>query len=155
MLTVFVGPSGCGKGDDGAANINRMVIRPEHHHRRRQMTTGHAAEAAPGNFAYVIQNAGLMPHQRVNDNVATVPVPAAAKAGYEVLERAGLTSRSPPLPRPSSGGEQHGTRGRSADLVGRTTFGRRPGGSPRAGCERNTSSALDKIIRLREHDITR
>lgn len=59
-------------------------------------------------IGYVIQNAGLMPHQRVIDNVATVPVlkgqprRAARKAGYEVLERVGLDPRSPPATRPSS-----------------------------------------------------
>ncbi|MGV0803807.1 ABC transporter ATP-binding protein, partial [Mycolicibacterium elephantis] len=47
-------------------------------------------------IGYVIQSAGLMPHQRVIDNIATVPVlkgesrRSARKAALEVLERVGL-----------------------------------------------------------------
>ena len=47
-------------------------------------------------IGYVIQSAGLMPHQRVIDNVATVPVlrgesrRTARKAALGVLERVGL-----------------------------------------------------------------
>src|SRR6201984_2446279 len=64
-------------------------------------------------IGYVIQSAGLMPHQRVIDNIATVPVlkgqsrRAARKAAYEVLERVGLESRlATRYPAQLSGGEQ-------------------------------------------------
>src|ERR1700761_5557504 len=89
-LTVFVGSSGSGKST-ALRMINRMV----------EPTSGtitvNGADVAGVDpvklrlgIGYVIQNAGLMPHQRVIDNVATVPVlkgqsrKAARKAGYEV-----------------------------------------------------------------------
>ena len=95
-LTVFVGPSGCGK-TTSMRMINRMV----------EPTSGtvvvDGADIAGVDpvrlrlgIGYVIQGAGLMPHQRVIDNVATVPVlkgqsrRAARKAAYAVLERVGL-----------------------------------------------------------------
>lgn len=93
MLTVFVGPSGCGK-TTALRMINRMVdptsgtITVD----GTDVSTVNAVKLRLG-IGYVIQNAGLMPHQRVIDNVATVPVlkgqprRAARKAGYEVLER--------------------------------------------------------------------
>ena len=73
-LTVFVGPSGCGK-TTALRMINRMV----------EPTSGtitvDGADVSTVNpvklrlgIGYVIQSAGLMPHQRVIDNVATVPV---------------------------------------------------------------------------------
>ncbi len=71
MLTVFVGPSGCGKTTALQILINRMVDRP----RAPSLSTGtdvstvNAVKTAPG-IGYVIQNAGLMPHQRVIDNAA-------------------------------------------------------------------------------------
>lgn len=98
MLTVFVGPSGCGK-TTALRMINRMVdptsgtITVD----GTDVSTVNAVKLRLG-IGYVIQNAGLMPHQRVIDNVATVPVlkgqprRAARKAGYEVLERVGLLS---------------------------------------------------------------
>ena len=52
-------------------------------------------------IGYVIQSAGLMPHQRVVDNVATVPAPkgesrrAAPKTALGVLEAGGLDPASP------------------------------------------------------------
>ncbi len=64
-------------------------------------------------IGYVIQGAGLMPHQRVIDNVATVPVlkgqsrRAARKAAYAVLERVGLDAKlAERYPAQLSGGEQ-------------------------------------------------
>jgi len=64
-------------------------------------------------IGYVIQSAGLMPHQRVIDNVATVPVlngqsrRAARKAAYDVLERVGLDPRlATRYPAQLSGGQQ-------------------------------------------------
>src|ERR1700744_3794714 len=112
-LTVFVGPSGCGK-TTSMRMINRMV----------EPTSGtimvDGADVARVNpvqlrlgIGYVIQGAGLMPHQRVIDNVATVPVlkgqsrRAARKAAYEVLERVGLDAKlATRYPAQLSGGEQ-------------------------------------------------
>ena len=73
-LTVFVGPSGCGK-----TTLMRMI------NRMAEPTSGtvkvDGADVAGVDpvrlrlgIGYVIQGAGLMPHQRVIDNVATVPV---------------------------------------------------------------------------------
>jgi osmoprotectant transport system ATP-binding protein len=112
-LTVFVGSSGSGK-TTALRMINRMI----------EPTSGtitvDGADIASVNpvrlrlgIGYVIQNAGLMPHQRVIDNVATVPVlkgqsrRAARKAAYEVLERVGLDPRlATRYPAQLSGGEQ-------------------------------------------------
>jgi len=73
-LAVFVGPSGCGK-TTSMRMINRMVDPTS------GTLTVDGADVTKVNavklrlsIGYVIQNAGLMPHQRVVDNVATVPV---------------------------------------------------------------------------------
>lgn len=112
-LTVFVGPSGCGK-TTSMRMINRMV----------EPTSGtvmvDGADVASVNpvklrlgIGYVIQGAGLMPHQRVIDNVATVPLlkgasrRAARNAAYAVLERVGLDAKlAARYPTQLSGGEQ-------------------------------------------------
>ena len=112
-LTVFVGSSGSGK-TTALRMINRMV----------EPTSGtitvdgvDVSKVDPVKLrlgmGYVIQNAGLMPHQRVIDNVATVPVlkgqgrRAARKAAYQVLERVGLdTKLATRYPAQLSGGEQ-------------------------------------------------
>jgi osmoprotectant transport system ATP-binding protein len=64
-------------------------------------------------IGYVIQSGGLMPHQRVIDNVATVPVlkgesrRTARKAAYAVLERVGLDPKlGDRYPAQLSGGQQ-------------------------------------------------
>jgi osmoprotectant transport system ATP-binding protein len=64
-------------------------------------------------IGYVIQSAGLMPHQRVIDNVATVPVlkgeprRTARKAALQVLERVGLDPKlADRYPAQLSGGQQ-------------------------------------------------
>jgi osmoprotectant transport system ATP-binding protein len=112
-LTVFVGPSGCGK-TTSMRMINRMA----------EPTSGtvvvDGADVAGVDpvrlrlgIGYVIQGGGLMPHQRVIDNVATVPVlkgqsrRAARKAAYAVLERVGLDEKlAARYPAQLSGGEQ-------------------------------------------------
>ncbi len=112
-LTVFVGSSGSGK-TTALRMINRMI----------EPTSGtitvDGADVADVNpvrlrlgIGYVIQHAGLMPHQRVIDNVATVPVlkgqsrRAARIAAYEVLERVGLDAKiATRYPAQLSGGEQ-------------------------------------------------
>jgi osmoprotectant transport system ATP-binding protein len=112
-LTVFVGSSGSGK-TTALRMINRMV----------EPTSGtitvDGKDVAGVNpvrlrlgIGYVIQHAGLMPHQRVIDNVATVPVlkgqsrRAAREAAYEVLERVGLDPKlANRYPAQLSGGEQ-------------------------------------------------
>ncbi|WP_066916867.1 ABC transporter ATP-binding protein [Mycobacterium interjectum] len=112
-LTVFVGSSGSGK-TTALRMINRMI----------EPTCGtitvDGADVRGVNpvrlrlgIGYVIQHAGLMPHQRVIDNVATVPVlkgqprRAARKAAYEVLERVGLDTKiAARYPAQLSGGEQ-------------------------------------------------
>jgi osmoprotectant transport system ATP-binding protein len=112
-LTVFVGSSGSGK-TTALRMINRMI----------EPTSGtitvDGADVSTVNpvklrlgIGYVIQNAGLLPHQRVIDNVATVPVlqgqprRAARRAAYAVLERVGLDSTvATRYPAQLSGGEQ-------------------------------------------------
>jgi osmoprotectant transport system ATP-binding protein len=112
-LTVFVGSSGSGK-TTALRMINRMIeptsgtITVD----GKDVATVNPVRLRLG-IGYVIQHAGLMPHQRVIDNVATVPVlkgqsrKAARKAAYEVLERVGLESRlATRYPAQLSGGEQ-------------------------------------------------
>jgi osmoprotectant transport system ATP-binding protein len=112
-LTVFVGPSGCGK-TTSMRMINRMV---EPTSGTVKVDGADVAGVDPVQLrlgiGYVIQGAGLMPHQRVIDNVATVPVlkgqsrRAARKAAYDVLERVGLdASLAGRYPAQLSGGEQ-------------------------------------------------
>ncbi|MCB1264887.1 MAG: ATP-binding cassette domain-containing protein [Mycobacterium sp.] len=112
-LTVFVGPSGCGK-TTSMRMINRMVeptsgtVAVD----GRDVSTVDPVTLRLG-IGYVIQSGGLMPHQRVVDNVATVPVlkgqsrRAARRAAYEVLERVGLDPKlGQRYPAQLSGGQQ-------------------------------------------------
>src|ERR1700710_2918931 len=72
-LAVFVGPSGCGK-TTSMRMINRM-IEPTSGTLTvdgKDVTKVDAVKLRLG-MGYVIQSAGLMPHQRVVDNGATVP----------------------------------------------------------------------------------
>jgi osmoprotectant transport system ATP-binding protein len=112
-LTVFVGSSGSGKST-ALRMINRMV---EPTSGTIRVDGADVAAVDPVKLrlgiGYVIQSAGLMPHQRVIDNVATVPVlrgqprRAARKAAYEVLERVGLDATlATRYPAQLSGGEQ-------------------------------------------------
>jgi osmoprotectant transport system ATP-binding protein len=112
-LTVFVGPSGCGK-TTSMRMINRMVdpssgvVIVD----GRDVRDVDPVKLRLG-IGYVIQSGGLMPHQRVIDNVATVPVltgqsrRAARRAAYEVLERVGLDPKlGQRYPAQLSGGQQ-------------------------------------------------
>lgn len=112
-LTVFVGPSGCGK-TTSMRMINRMIeptsgtITVD----GRDISTVDPVKLRLG-IGYVIQSGGLMPHQRVIDNVATVPVlkgesrRTARKAAYQVLERVGLDPKlGDRYPAQLSGGQQ-------------------------------------------------
>ncbi|MFF2556134.1 ABC transporter ATP-binding protein [Nocardia sp. NPDC058058] len=112
-FTVFVGPSGGGK-TTAMRMINRMVT----------PTTGTITVAGQDistinpvqlrlGIGYVIQNAGLLPHRTVLDNVATVPVlrgssrRAARLAAYQVLDRVGLDRElAQRYPAQLSGGQQ-------------------------------------------------
>ena len=112
-LAVFVGPSGCGK-TTSMRMINRMIdptsgtltVNGE------DVTKVDPVKLRLG-IGYVIQSAGLMPHLRVVDNVATVPVlkgesrRAARKAALGVLERVGLDPKlANRYPAQLSGGQQ-------------------------------------------------
>jgi osmoprotectant transport system ATP-binding protein len=112
-LTVFVGPSGCGK-TTSMRMINRM-IEPTSGTLTvdgKDVTKVDAVKLRLG-IGYVIQSAGLMPHLRVVDNVATVPVlrgesrRSARKSALDVMERVGLdTKLANRYPAQLSGGQQ-------------------------------------------------
>lgn len=112
-LAAFVGPSGCGK-TTSMRMINRMIDPTS------GTLTVNGADVTKVDpvklrlgIGYVIQSAGLMPHQRVIDNVATVPVlkgqsrREARKAALGVLERVGLDPKlAQRYPAQLSGGQQ-------------------------------------------------
>ncbi|CAN3131376.1 ABC transporter ATP-binding protein [Mycobacterium sp. smrl_JER01] len=112
-LTVFVGPSGCGK-TTSMRMINRM-INPTSGTLTvdgKDVTKVDAVKLRLG-IGYVIQSAGLMPHLRVIDNVATVPVlrgesrRSARKSALAVMERVGLAPQlADRYPAQLSGGQQ-------------------------------------------------
>ncbi|WP_374023947.1 ABC transporter ATP-binding protein [Mycobacterium sp. HNNTM2301] len=112
-LTVFVGSSGSGK-TTALRMVNRMIEPTS-----GTITVGGVDVSTLDpvrlrlGIGYVMQHAGLMPHLRVIDNVATVPVlkgqsrRAARDAAYGVLERVGLdTKLATRYPAQLSGGEQ-------------------------------------------------
>ncbi|MCB0924499.1 MAG: ATP-binding cassette domain-containing protein [Mycobacterium sp.] len=112
-FTVFVGPSGCGK-TTSMRMINRMVdptsgtVSVD-----GRDVTGLDPVTLRLGIGYVIQSGGLMPHQRVIDNVATVPIlkgesrRSARRAAYAVLERVGLDPKlAERYPAQLSGGQQ-------------------------------------------------
>src|ERR1700720_4157641 len=112
-LTVFVGPSGCGK-TTSMRMINRMI---EPTSGTLTVNGDDVTKVDPVKLrlgiGYVIQSAGLMPHQRVIDNVATVPVlrgqsrRSARRAAVEVMERVGLDPKlAGRYPAQLSGGQQ-------------------------------------------------
>ncbi|UFS93429.1 ABC transporter ATP-binding protein [Nocardia huaxiensis] len=112
-FTVFVGPSGCGK-TTSMRMINRMITPTS----GRILIAGQDISAQDPvklrlGIGYVIQNAGLLPHRTVVDNVATVPVlqgmrrSQARKAALEVLDRVGLDrALAQRYPAQLSGGQQ-------------------------------------------------
>jgi osmoprotectant transport system ATP-binding protein len=96
QITVFVGPSGCGK-TTSLRMINRLVQPTA----GRIWLNGQDTATLPGTtlrrgIGYVIQDAGLFPHRRVVDNVATVPLllgrsrRQARREALALLERVGL-----------------------------------------------------------------
>ncbi|MEV6767095.1 ABC transporter ATP-binding protein [Nocardia sp. NPDC051030] len=112
-FTVFVGPSGCGK-----TTSMRMINRMEAPSSGTITVAGQDISRTSAvklrlGIGYVIQNAGLLPHRTVLDNVATVPVlqgqsrREARKAALEVLDRVGLDrGLAQRYPAQLSGGQQ-------------------------------------------------
>ncbi|MCX4745444.1 ATP-binding cassette domain-containing protein [Kitasatospora sp. NBC_01287] len=111
--TVLVGPSGCGK-----TTILRMVNRMIEPTSGRVLLDGtdvaqlEAAKLRRG-IGYVIQQAGLFPHRKVLDNIATVPYllgwdrKRARARAMELLELVGLAPETAKrYPFQLSGGQQ-------------------------------------------------
>ncbi|SEG94368.1 osmoprotectant transport system ATP-binding protein [Nonomuraea solani] len=95
-ITVFVGPSGCGK-TTSLRMINRMIDATE----GQILLDGKPVQgidppALRRGIGYVIQQAGLFPHRKIIDNIATVPYllgwdkKKARDRAMELLERVGL-----------------------------------------------------------------
>ncbi|MER7581403.1 ATP-binding cassette domain-containing protein [Kitasatospora sp. NPDC097691] len=112
-ITVLVGPSGCGK-----TTLLRMVNRMVEPTSGRVLLDGtDVAALEPAKLrrgiGYVIQQAGLFPHRKVIDNIATVPYllgwdrkKARARAA-ELLELVGLAPETAKrYPFQLSGGQQ-------------------------------------------------
>ncbi|MFE4970725.1 ATP-binding cassette domain-containing protein [Kitasatospora sp. NPDC056651] len=112
-ITVLVGPSGCGK-TTLLRMVNRMV---EPTSGRVLLDDTDVAQLEPAKLrrgiGYVIQQAGLFPHRKVIDNIATVPYllgwdrrKARARAA-ELLELVGLAPETAKrYPFQLSGGQQ-------------------------------------------------
>ena len=116
QTTVLVGSSGCGK-TTLLRMVNRMV----------DPTSGivriddeNVAEVAPvplrRRIGYVMQNAGLLPHRKVIDNIATVPLlngasrSEAHRRAAELMELVGLESAmAQRYPDQLSGGSSSGS----------------------------------------------
>ncbi|GAA3425046.1 ABC transporter ATP-binding protein [Streptosporangium sandarakinum] len=112
-ITVFVGPSGCGK-TTSLRMINRMIDPSEGRVLLDgvDVTTVDPPTLRRG-IGYVIQQAGLFPHRKIVDNVATVPQllgwdrRKARDRAMELLERVGLdTGLANRYPFQLSGGQQ-------------------------------------------------
>ncbi|GAA4536026.1 MULTISPECIES: ABC transporter ATP-binding protein [Nonomuraea] len=112
-ITVLVGPSGCGK-TTSLRMINRMIDPSE----GRILLDGAPVDTVDPpvlrrGIGYVIQQAGLFPHRKVVDNVATVPYllgwnrKRARGRAMELLERVGLDpAMGERYPFQLSGGQQ-------------------------------------------------
>ncbi|MGA8847936.1 MAG: ATP-binding cassette domain-containing protein [Nocardioides sp.] len=111
--TVFVGSSGCGK-----TTLLRMINRMIDPTSGRitidgQDITDQDKVKLRRSIGYVLQASGLLPHRRVIDNVATVPLlngtpkAVAREAALELLDKVGLDrSLAKRYPRQLSGGQQ-------------------------------------------------
>src|SRR5699024_12533992 len=104
-LTVFVGPSGCGK-TTSMRMVNKMIEPTSGRITVDGDDISHVPTVAHRlGIGYVIQNAGLLPHRTVLDNVATVlrlkkvRKAQARRAAWEAIERVSLplqlATRSP------------------------------------------------------------
>ncbi|MEU3165165.1 ABC transporter ATP-binding protein [Streptosporangium sp. NPDC006930] len=112
-ITVFVGPSGCGK-TTSLRMINRMIDASE----GQILLDGVDVKTIDPptlrrGIGYVIQQAGLFPHRKIVDNVATVPLllgwdkKKARDRAMELLERVGLDPKmAGRYPFQLSGGQQ-------------------------------------------------
>ncbi|GAA4227457.1 osmoprotectant transport system ATP-binding protein [Streptosporangium album] len=112
-ITVFVGPSGCGK-TTSLRMINRMIDATE----GQILLDGVDVKTIDPptlrrGIGYVIQQAGLFPHRKIVDNVATVPYllgwdkKKARDRAMELLERVGLDLKmADRYPFQLSGGQQ-------------------------------------------------
>ncbi|MFG1945012.1 ABC transporter ATP-binding protein [Nonomuraea sp. NPDC048826] len=112
-ITVLVGPSGCGK-TTSLRMINRMIDPSE----GRILLDGAPVQSVDPpvlrrGIGYVIQQAGLFPHRKVVDNVATVPYllgwnrKRARGRAMDLLERVGLDpALAERYPFQLSGGQQ-------------------------------------------------
>lgn len=112
-ITVFVGPSGCGK-TTSLRMINRMIDASE----GQILLDGVDVKTIDPptlrrGIGYVIQQAGLFPHRKIVDNVATVPLllgwdkKKARDRAMELLERVGLDLKmADRYPFQLSGGQQ-------------------------------------------------
>jgi osmoprotectant transport system ATP-binding protein len=111
--TVLVGSSGCGK-----TTLLRMINRMIEPTSGRITIDGEDVRSRDKvqlrrSIGYVLQASGLLPHRKVVDNVATVPVlngvpkAAARAAALELLDKVGLDrSLAQRYPRQLSGGQQ-------------------------------------------------
>ena len=111
--TVFVGSSGCGK-----TTLLRMVNRMVEPTSGEILIDGESVHAKDKvklrrSIGYVLQASGLLPHRKVIDNVATVPVlngvrkNKARADALELLDKVGLDrGLADRYPRQLSGGQQ-------------------------------------------------
>ena len=110
-ITVLVGLSGCGK-----TTLLRMVNRLVAPTSGRVLIGGRDVAgsdpvALRRSIGYAMQNSGLLPHRRVVDNIATVPVllgrtrRRARADALGLLERVGLAGLADADPRSLSGGQ--------------------------------------------------
>ncbi|WP_093172709.1 ABC transporter ATP-binding protein [Sinosporangium album] len=112
-ITVLVGPSGCGK-TTSLRMVNRMIDASE----GKILLDGVDVQTIDPptlrrGIGYVIQQAGLFPHRKIVDNVATVPYllgwdkRKARTRAMELLERVGLDAGlAERYPFQLSGGQQ-------------------------------------------------